>query len=643
MITTAMISECSVYSTRDSGFRFSMANARKLVALLVRIYVIAVLNLVQIDAAAQPPSSELSAARMVKNYYSGKAIKGKLSGSAVTKALKIINANIAKDPKNFEAKARPFIVSNSTIIGDINFQEAGCVDEKCKAATKESDQCSAQVHSKNSELRIRVPIQLSLIILKGDICADHVKFDGNILISGTIEGALDFQKSQIYDIFFVQAKISGWVNFSDAIVGLSKIIGIFSISTEFSGRFVADGIILAGSSHFSDSKFSDQVTFTKAVILSDLDFDSSSFASIVDFSDINSNAKDALKNVCTIVGTPCDFGTSWFSEDLSLFDLAGKRRDWHLSIPLSHLSFYRTVFSEKVSFFGARLYAFIAHSGEHSGEPPSMANILSRAPEGSYTSQSQSGVAFSIFGSGVDFRNAFCVKCDFRGTQHRGISEFEDATFYESLDMERASFFSFVSFLGASFPLRSEDKSRSADGLSMLYANFQQGTDLAWDQIDQSINPHDLPTLNLLETIFSKNGDISGLNEVSYLKEKASNQSYLDKYNDDFWGFGHRPQRLIRWMLALWIAFGVIYWTQTGEIQTKRKWRTHIKRIWYSLYFSFQTALKPTWGISNSTSSNFKIITGVESIIFKVLFGLLLISLANVSPLIKSIVGLFVH
>jgi hypothetical protein len=92
------------------------------------------------------------------------------------------------------------------------------------------------------------------------------------------------------------------------------------------------------------------------------------------------------------------------------------------------------------------------------------------------------------------------------------------------------------------------------------------------------------------------------------------------------------------WVVGFIMLYAYIYWRQAKAISSATAGRLiNWARLRFAILFSLKTALFFTFGPKNSRTTVFKIITGSEALLIKVLLLLVLNSLTRISPLLHDI------
>jgi hypothetical protein len=268
----------------------------------------------------------------------------------------------------------------------------------------------------------------------------------------------------------------------------------------------------------------------------------------------------------------------------------------------------------------------------------------------------------NVFEKQALFQSFHAGRADFSETEFRDFADFYGARFDESVRFDRTTFAADVDFRRAKFPsatttsggLSSEDR-----GLWMDRVRFQRTVGLDIEQLQEptswwcvlctprwKLRATDPETWRILEDVFHRMGDLRGVNESFYQRRlwrsgtDGEGESLLwNRTQWAFWGFGVRPWRLATWMVAVFIAFTAIYWTQTADLGTSGRGSLRWRRLRAAAEFSIRTAVALDYGRQRSRTMTFKIVTALESALFKVLSFFFLKALANTSPLINELVS----
>ena len=207
----------------------------------------------------------------------------------------------------------------------------------------------------------------------------------------------------------------------------------------------------------------------------------------------------------------------------------------------------------------------------------------------------------------------------------------------------KATFREPVIFYETSFPQENNNSSRDPSfGLHMDYVRFMKPIQLEWTQIaGGTLVTGDSNTWGALERTFKASGDLESQNQAFFQKRLLSKNSLTDVASRWFWGYGVRPFRLLFWILVVHLFFTWAYWTQTESLATgiRVPIQAQLARIKFAFDFSRRTALSWSFGFRNSRSVTFKTLTLVNAMVIKLMVILFLISLSNVSPLLRELFG----
>jgi hypothetical protein len=144
-----------------------------------------------------------------------------------------------------------------------------------------------------------------------------------------------------------------------------------------------------------------------------------------------------------------------------------------------------------------------------------------------------------------------------------------------------------------------------------------------WDHVEHAVAEIDNST--------------STLNEIRFRRHLVSMYSPGDLVQFIGWGFGYRPLWLAEWILGFIALYAYIYWKEAKSISATDGERINWARLKFAISFSWRTALSFTFGYKNSITPGFRIITGTESVLIKVLLVMFLHSLTHISPLLNDI------
>jgi hypothetical protein len=147
-----------------------------------------------------------------------------------------------------------------------------------------------------------------------------------------------------------------------------------------------------------------------------------------------------------------------------------------------------------------------------------------------------------------------------------------------------------------------------------------------WDQIESAVAQIDNSTRTLNEIRFHR-----------HVLKMFADPSVGKVVQFIGWGFGYRPLWLIAWIVGFVMLYAYIYWREGKSIGSSDGKLVNWARLRFAVSFSLRTALLFTFGPKNSRTTVFKVITGSEAVLIKVLAVLFLDSLTRISPLLNEV------
>ena len=603
-----------------------------------------------------PPTDRT--AEILDNYRGGRPTSGEIKAADIRAALEVLekgNPPARLPPDSADAHSLDFV--DATISGPLDLRRLGCTEISCRATRPclPDDPFDTNLYSAKSEVHTKLHF-LRVSFRKSDCAtsfnADHVTFtgtlllqdvemDGAVLLSHTkFKGSLNWLFSTFHSR--IDAEFSA---FEGADIGFYNCL--------FDGDVIFDRATILQKLRLRNNFFGARASFRYAILWSDLDLSGSDFKDAVVFSSLNPSWS-------------CDKPDCSAEEkrQLRTQELVVKERKGNVisRIPAGALLLRSVRFEGFPTFDGSRLAYLDARREvgniQETHESADTKVVLYRIPR------------LTVFDQGLDLRDLYCGRCSLAEAQIAGNVDFENAVFGHLLDVENMQISGSANFRKVTFPSFHEhpkkayarplqeyrsgdDLEKSRDGLANWDGMYASGlvanvkTLLKWEQVAGAIDLDDDDSLSKFEEIMKSNEDLSGQNEAAYYRQAAitaKERTLWPSIQKFGWGYGHRPLWLSGWCGALILLFSAAYWSQTtGMKEAGKPLASQLRRLRFALLFSFKTSLYPTWGYDNSLTARFKAITSIQSLLFKVLLALLLFSMANVSPLLKSLAGLFIH
>ena len=230
-----------------------------------------------------------------------------------------------------------------------------------------------------------------------------------------------------------------------------------------------------------------------------------------------------------------------------------------------------------------------------------------------------------------DFSGTQCLGLRARSVDFMGRSNFKGFRAEKELILWDVSFQNDVDFSEMVFPRSDSPPPKpSIDQLSRLFepeacvfseVRFDKGIELNWLQLAQSTNwlfadnprpSADMASWKSLGAAFKRSENLKGQNESFYferlqaLSEDRNENRLANRLSWFIWGYGHRPLRVLFWLVISISGFAMIYWTQS-------------KRLYSAFEFSIRNSISLNYGFKNATTVLFKVVTGIQSILSKVL------------------------
>jgi uncharacterized protein YjbI with pentapeptide repeats len=412
----------------------------------------------------------------------------------------------------------------------------------------------------------------------------------------------------------------------------------FTASTFARPRAVFEGTVFLGPAGFEDTTFASELSFEEAVFEQVADFHNSRMKGEVTFESAQFKG-DAYFSYAVIAGRG-SFPNAVFLKDLYLDGINNVRS---LGIVVNtevtrqgRLYFWGVSFLGRVSLVESQLDTL---------------DFSERGPISNKTVSDWKLVSFEkrLAAQGLNVRMA-----NFTDVEFRGGADFSGSTFSELLSLSNATFSDEADFYQCKFPSPNKH-SNAPSGTFLAKVRFEKGPQLHYSQLleegpwwqfwnltpTSKVATETARSWQSLERSFMKSADLDSQNEAMYYRRTLAphapgedKENFLvNRFSKLFWGYGVRPWRLAGWIVLFFGWFTFIYWTQTKELgNPARRWK-------FALGFSWRTSLTLWYGYQNSRTLLFKVLSIIHSISIKIMLVCFLKAIANVSPLLRDLLG----
>lgn len=474
------------------------------------------------------------------------------------------------------------------------------------------------------------PLKIEGCDIVGDLNLSGREITFDIAVaSSKFEGKIDFRKANFKkDLNFSRVDFGREVLFDGA--AFQSEVNI----TEgvFNGEVLLNYATFASVSSFSKSIFKKGLSCDITNFEKYISFDRVTFSNYCSFNETQFNGRASFRYSKVEMAI---FSRTRFANDV-IFDLLG------CSSNDCEVHFFGVTFQGRTFFDGANI--------------PLLDMSIRIGPPEEYGRFEPP----SVFEKTVSFRGLKSKRAFFNETIFQSYVDFTDARFTGVVDFTDTVFEGPVNFLGVEFPNIGRLSDEESSGVNLDGVRIEKEIRLDWEQLVErkpwwqawrtppmKVKTQRMITWLVLEEAFRKSGQLEGQNEAMYQRRLMARRlnvpneymtaNYLSWL---FWGYGVRPWRLVGWIFVVYLFFGFIYWTQTKQL-SKRKKRIKglIDRVRFALKFSSLTSWSIGYGYKNSRTPFFKFITLAHSVLFKLMLLCLLQVIANVSPLLNSLVG----
>lgn len=246
-------------------------------------------------------------------------------------------------------------------------------------------------------------------------------------------------------------------------------------------------------------------------------------------------------------------------------------------------------------------------------------------------------------------------EADFADASFSGGAFFDDAEFEKDAIFSLTRFGNHANFKGVRFKTEADFQGckfsiSSIGGVGFNGVRFGGPVHLDWTQLVGAGRQQNLEQLKLykpditawkaLERVFKSSGDLEGENEAHYQRRSLEPSGFWKSADRILWGFGVRPQRILAWMIGMFLFFTAIYWTQTaGMTNPECRWKRAISRVVYAMRFSAQTSWKWNFGWQHARTREFKAVVAIQRVFFVVGLGGFFLALSNVNPLLEKLLS----
>lgn len=520
-------------------------------------------------------------------------------------------------------------------------------------------------------------LDITSCFVDGDLdLSNHEIFRGVLVANTNFNGELKLDHAKINDNFGLEPATVNYLSAEQTI---------------FRGKFYVDGSTFLTGANFKSAQFLDSATFTNAKFKNDegientlTDFSEVKFFKGATFDAVRFDTTTVFDSVVFHGGTAFDF--AWFLGETTFLKTEFHDVVSFRSVTIARpLSFTQVTFPTSISFDG--LHGIAPKIEPASSETPAVRNQAIRN-DGPVAAESRpesleeqrAHLVLEFYGTtfrgptsfdGLDvstlrfpvvkiesqgtrqlFSPLVCEKpisfsgmrsdeADFSNAEFQDHVDYRNAVFTRYANFNHATFRDTASFYKALFPEPPKVPDQKSHGVDLGGVRFFKPVNLNWKQLrDGRLTSNDPTTWATLEETFKSSGDLESQNEAYFQKRQLSREGLMDGVSYVFWGYGVRPLRLLMWISLVQLVFTATYWTQTRSIRPDLvSWQRQKARLAFAISFGLQTAITLAYGITNSRTLLFKTLTVMHMLFMKVLLLLLLVALANVSPLLHDILG----
>jgi hypothetical protein len=468
------------------------------------------------------------------------------------------------------------------------------------------------------------------IIFDGVTFADRVSFEyssfSDLKVEKTkFESEIDFRNSLFFgSVTFKEVQFSDSLDFSYAKFyprevktnANSQIIGFIETDFKncvFSKNTVFNDAQFERSINIDNSKFERNASFEGIDFFEGFEINDTSFEELVSFKESKFGSGAWFINVT-------------FSGFTIFDDVQPKVKppDSERGQIKNHLGFFGVTFKAIASFNGLTMDVLDFSTADQKSE---------------FRSTKYRPV---LFEKAVSFRQMRLDRGDFEGAEFQDNVDFSYTIFQEEANFKKTTFRENAIFYKTDFP-KTVKITADAMPIGTFFedSRFLKSIQIEWKQLGEGqLETNNVTTWENFEQSFKSAGNQKGQNEALFRKSYYKREDIWDNFSYYFWGFGLRPFWLLSWIVAFHIVFILLYWTQTKCIADGASvWVGRIKRLIFAIKFALWTTFKFNYGVQNSRTPFFKVVTFVHAYAMKILLFLFLIAIANYSPILKEILG----
>lgn len=477
-------------------------------------------------------------------------------------------------------------------------------------------------------------IEFDEIVFDGVTFADEVLFEfssfSDLKIEKTkFEGESSFSYAIFFGSFtFKDVQFSDSVDFSNA-----KFYDTYVVKTDAQSHIINDpfdtdfeNCVFSKQTEFNDAQFERMLTVGNSKFERNTAFEGIDFFEGFEIKDTSFEELVSFKE--SKFGPGAYFTGTTFS-GFTIFDDVQPivaPLDIEIGPIKNNLSFYAVTFKANASFNGLTMDHLDFSSADYKSKLE-------------YRSMKDRPV---LFEKAVSFRKMKIARADFEGAEFQDVVDFSYTTFQEEANFKKTTFRENVDCYKTEFPKpRKYDTDSKPIGTYFDNTRFLKSIQIEWKQIGEGqLETDDVTTWENFEQAFKTAGNQKGQTETQFKKLYYKREDVWDNISYYFWGFSLRPAWLFGWIVAFNVVFIFLYWTQTKSIAYGLNlWEGSIKRFNFAIKFAWRTSYKLNYGVENSRTPFFKAVTFVHALAMKILLLLLFIAIANISPLLKEILG----
>jgi uncharacterized protein YjbI with pentapeptide repeats len=471
-----------------------------------------------------------------------------------------------------------------------------------------------------------------------EIVFDGVTFTDRVMFEFSSFSDLKVEKTKFEDeVYFVYSDFFGsvtfkGVQFSDSVdFSNAKFYDTYVVKTDAQSHIINapfetdfENCVFSKQTKFNDAQFERRLMVDNSKFERNTSFEGIDFFEGFEISD--TSFEDLVSFKESKFGPPVYFARVTFSGFTIFDDVQPKVKPLDIEIGQikNNLSFHAVTFKANASFNGLTMDYLDFSSADYKSEY----RLMKDRPV--------------LFEKAVSFRKMKIARADFEGAEFQDVVDFSYTAFQEEANFKKTTFRENVDCYKTEFPKpRKYDTDSQPVGTYFDNSRFLKSIQIEWKQLGEGqLETDDVATWENFEQAFKTAGNQKGQTETQFKKLYYKREDVWDNISYYFWGFSLRPSWLFGWIVAFNVVFIFLYWTQTKSITYGvNLWEGKIKRFIFAIKFAWRTSYKLNYGVENSRTPFFKVVTFVHANAMKILLLLLLIAIANISPLLKEILG----